>query len=76
MNMKFLRYLPLLMMLTLVLACGEDDRCFTCTLNATVVDVCTDNYKDQAARDNVDVNSLDEYLDLVRNSGFDCVQTQ
>ena len=56
-------------------SCGDSERCFECTLNATVVDVCESNYKAQAARDNIDVNNLDEYLNLVRNSGFDCIES-
>ena len=60
----------------LTASCGEEDRCFTCTLNATVVDVCTDNYQEQAALGNLDVDSLDEYLEEVRRTGFDSVQIQ
>ena len=73
--MKKLTVVFLALFCLAMVSCSEEDRCFTCTLNATVVDVCTDNYREQAQRDNVDVDNLDEYVNLlVTTTGFDCVE--
>ena len=75
--MKHLRKLLIVPLFFLIFsACGEEDRCFTCSLNITVVDVCTDNYREFAERDNVEVGSLEEYISAIRGSGFDCVEIQ
>jgi len=39
-----------------------------------VVNVCESNYKDQAAQNNVEVSSLDEYIGLIRPTGFICIE--
>jgi len=64
-----------LTLMAVLSSCGDgEDRCFTCTLNATVVNVCESNYKQQAAQNNVDVSSLNEYISLIRPTGFVCIE--
>lgn len=61
----------------LLSSCGGGDKCFECTLGSgTAIDVCESTYQEQAALNNVDVNSLDEYLDLIgpNGTGFTCIE--
>lgn len=69
-----MKYIILVLSL-LALSCGEDsNRCFDCTLDITIVEVCESTYKEQAERDNIEVGSLDEYIGLVQRTGFTCIE--
>jgi len=71
---KYLLLVALVFGVILYSGCGDgEDECYTCTLNTTVVEVCESNYEELAARNNLDVGSLSEYLDLIRPTGFVCV---
>lgn len=77
MKNKILSGLLLAITLLILSACGSgEERCFVCTLNATTVDVCESTYQEQAARNNLEVSSLDEYINLIRPTGFSCIEQE
>lgn len=74
--MKYFKYSSILACALLLSSCGDDERCFDCTLLASTVEVCESTYQDQAARSNIEVSTLDEYLELIgpNGTGFTCVE--
>ncbi len=57
-------------------SCSSEDRCFTCTLNATTVDVCESNVETIAASNGLEVESLEEFIDLITPTGFVCTEIE
>lgn len=63
--------------LFLLSSCGSGDRCFECAIGGgNPIDVCESTYQEQAALNNIEVNSLDEYLNLIgpNGTGFVCTE--
>jgi len=58
--------------ISMLISCGEDEVCYDCILATTQEDVCTSTYEEQAARNDLDVNSLEEYIDAISRTGFTC----
>jgi hypothetical protein len=53
-------------------SCSGENECFDCLLRDTSVMVCTDTFQEQAALNNLEVNSLEEYIDAISATGFQC----
>lgn len=74
--MKYLSSFTILLITLLASSCGSDERCFDCTLRSSAVEVCQSTFQEQAALNNIEVNTLDEYLELIgpNGTGFTCVE--
>ncbi len=55
-------------------SCSSEDRCFSCVLNTTDILVCDSNFERLAASNGLEVNSLEEYIDLITPTGFVCTE--
>jgi len=74
--MRYITTIVVVIATIILSSCGDSERCFDCTLRATSVEVCESNFQALAAQNNLVVNSLDEYLDLIgpNGTGFTCVE--
>ncbi len=74
--MKHLISFSLLLAILFLTSCGGGERCFDCTLRSSAVEVCESTYQEQAALNNIEVSTLDEYLELIgpNGTGFTCVE--
>lgn len=66
-------FLALIMM---TVSCSSEDRCFTCTLNATTEIICESNFEMIAATTGAEVDNLDDFINLITPTGFVCTEVE
>jgi len=77
MNKKYIKLSAFMVCCAFVVAsCSGEDRCFQCVLGATDVPVCESNFRQLAASNNLEVDNLEEYIDLITPTGFVCTEIE